>query len=54
LATLSRGFTIVKSLPDETIVRHAGQLKVGQEINNQFTDGQVVSRVISVQSNNDQ
>lgn len=48
LATLHRGFAIVKSLPDETIVRRASQLKVGNEISNQFVDGNVISHVTSV------
>jgi len=45
LATLSRGYAIVKTAPDQQIVRHAKQLKPGQSLEIQLQQGRVVSTV---------
>lgn len=45
LATLSRGYAIVKRLPDGTIVRAAQAVKVGDRIETRLAQGRLISTV---------
>ncbi len=45
LATLGRGYAIVKRLPDETIVRTATAVKIGDRIETRVAQGRLISTV---------
>jgi len=47
LATLNRGYAIVKTSPDQQIVRQTTQLQPGQALEIQLQQGRVVSTVVS-------
>jgi exonuclease VII large subunit len=45
LATLGRGYAIVKKLPDETIVRKASDVQIGTYIETQLGQGKIICTV---------
>jgi exodeoxyribonuclease VII large subunit len=45
LATLGRGYAIVKKLPDGTIVRKASDVKIGTHIEAQLGQGKIICTV---------
>ena len=45
LATLGRGYAIIKKLPEKTIVRKANDVQVGTHIEAQLGDGKIVCTV---------
>ncbi|WP_455208459.1 exodeoxyribonuclease VII large subunit [Kaarinaea lacus] len=49
LATLGRGYAIVRKLADESIVRDAKQLKIGEQLTTQLQHGNVLSTITETQ-----
>lgn len=51
LATLSRGYAIVKKLPDKSIVRQSTDVQIGTQIEAQLRQGKIICTVEEVQHN---
>jgi len=49
LATLGRGYAIVRKMDDDSIVRNAKQLKTGEQLATQLQHGKVISTVTETQ-----
>ena len=49
LATLGRGYAIIKKLPEQTIVRSAGDLQIGTHIEAQLHQGRIICAVEEVE-----
>lgn len=52
LATLSRGYAIVKKLPENTIVRSTSQVKKGTQLETQLHHGKLICSVDEIKSDN--
>jgi exodeoxyribonuclease VII large subunit len=49
LATLGRGYAIVKKLPEQSIVRQTGDVQIGMHIETQLSQGRIISTVEELQ-----
>ena len=50
LATLGRGYAIVRKLEDDSIVREAKRLKKGEQLATQLQHGKVISTVTKIEN----
>ena len=47
LATLQRGYSITRRVPDGAVVRHAAEVKTGERVETQLAQGRLISEVVS-------